>query len=992
MPAYNSAATLARAVESLQAQTVSDWEAIVVDDGSRDDTLRIAEQWAARERRVRVLSQLQSGASVARNTGIAAATGEWVVFLDSDDTLDRRYLSLMSRAADARPNVGAVCCGYRRRDTSGRRTAIYGAPAMNQDPFLVCAGGPPTAIHGIMVRRAILQSVGGFDASLRTNEDWDLWLRVARAGTQFAVVPKPLAEYWNSNASSLTKNGRQMVRDAFVVMRRVRSADPRVPDPIPQYAHGAALGNPLVGLLSCAIWNAGAVIGAENDGRPLLDEVEAGAALMGAATGMSSWLLDGLMLGAQCRLPDLINLWPRLQPGIQAFLRAVADKLRDNALEWALLRALEVELLNLGDFDRDVQLSSARGVILMPRMLLRGFTPAQPTEVVVFRTPWLRPRGLFRFPIVLFGPLSAEELRNFVRRRVLRKVCAKLLANERSRYWMTRIWRLAIVARSKAFEVLHVPNPGRAPLFVFPVPKSFRSRIDELRQSAVPPRVSRPAAATSTHSEPSPVRAADRDLYAEWDEFFATENPWRYDSPYEQLKYDRTLSLLPDTKFERAMELACAEGHFTVKLAPRVERLLAVDIATRALARAQRRCEHFTNIEYLRSDFFAEPLRGTWNLIVCCEVLYYMEGVEQLKSFVQRIAQALEDGGYFLHAHAFEVTDDPRRTGFDWNDPFAASTIVRAFESEPRLRRVRTVTTELYRIDLFQKTSLAAQPAEIELPLATDLDLEVARHIVWNGAIRTRPQVCRERRFHIPVLMYHRVAEEGPEDLSAYRVSAQRLEHQLQFLRRRGFRSITPSEWMEAAQRRGSIRGRPIILSFDDAYLDFHETAWPLIARNGFSAHVFVPTGKLGTRADWDVAYGEPAPLMSWKHIAELAQQGCTFGSHLHTHTAADLMSSAALLEEAVTSRALLESVLDQEVRTVAPPFGAMDARTEQILGLAGYTQMFMDDGGVAPVARAGLSTPRIAINGFDEIETFAAKLGMMHEPPEAADLPMARR
>jgi peptidoglycan/xylan/chitin deacetylase (PgdA/CDA1 family) len=437
------------------------------------------------------------------------------------------------------------------------------------------------------------------------------------------------------------------------------------------------------------------------------------------------------------------------------------------------------------------------------------------------------------------------------------------------------------------------------------------------------------------------------------------------------------------------MELACAEGHFTFKLAQRVDRLLAVDISSKALERAGRRCRQLGNIDYLRSDFFSDPIQGSWNLIVCSEVLYYMEGVEKLKAFVDRVANALEDGGYFLHAHAYEVTDDPSRTGFDWNDPFAAATIVSAFEAEPRLRRVRTITTDLYRVDLFKKTAVALEPETSELPLATDLGLEVARNVVWNGAVRTRPQIyAEERQFSIPVLMYHRVADDGPEDLSAYRVTPRTLEHQLRFLRRRGFRSITPAEWMEAAQSRGSMRGRPIILSFDDAYLDFYATAWQLIARNGFSAHVFVPTGKVGASSDWDAAYGEPAPLMNWEQIAELAEKGCTFGSHLHTHTAADLMSSRALLDEAVGSRAVLEAVIGQEVRTVAPPFGAMDARTEQILGLAGYTQLFADRGNAAPVARASLYTPRIAINGFDGIDAFAEKLGMLNEPPQAADLP----
>jgi peptidoglycan/xylan/chitin deacetylase (PgdA/CDA1 family) len=251
-----------------------------------------------------------------------------------------------------------------------------------------------------------------------------------------------------------------------------------------------------------------------------------------------------------------------------------------------------------------------------------------------------------------------------------------------------------------------------------------------------------------------------------------------------------------------------------------------------------------------------------------------------------------------------------------------------------------------------------------------------------------RPSVAIQRQYELPVLMYHRIATDGPEDLAAHRVSPEALEHQLRFLHRRGFRSISLEEWSHAARHRGYIRGRPVLLTFDDAYLDFYETAWPLIARNGFSAHVFVPAGKVGGTSDWDAQYGEPARVMSWEQLAELGDGGVTFGSGLSTHSAADLLSSAQLLEEAVSSRVRLESATRQTVRTVAPPYGAIDVRTEQIMAFAGYTQVFSGRGAAAPIAQATLHTPRIPINGFDPIETFAKKLGVMHEPPEPADLP----
>jgi peptidoglycan/xylan/chitin deacetylase (PgdA/CDA1 family) len=337
------------------------------------------------------------------------------------------------------------------------------------------------------------------------------------------------------------------------------------------------------------------------------------------------------------------------------------------------------------------------------------------------------------------------------------------------------------------------------------------------------------------------------------------------------------------------------------------------------------------------------------------------------------------------------VTDDPSHTGFDWNDPFGAQTVLRAFCAAQGLVHVRGLSCDLYRIDLFRR----AEPGERDdsrkedtvVPLDSPLEDSVACHVVWNGAIRTRPEAAaRDRAFTVPVLMYHRIADEGPEALAAWRIAPRAFEQQLRFLRRRGFHSLAPVEWMQGAGR-GMIPGRPVMLTFDDAYLDFYRNAWPILARNGFSAHVFVPTGKVGGAADWDAAYGDPAPLMNWEQIAELAAKGCTFGSHMVSHAGADTLSTEALLHEAVLSRAMLEQVVQDEVRSIAPPFGVTDARTEQILEMAGYSRMFLDDGPAAPVLRHRLLTPRVEISGFDDIAAFARKLGMAGEPPESGDL-----
>src|ERR687891_679287 len=92
IPAYDAAETIAETLESVLAQTSRNWEAVVVDDGSHDDTARIVENFTRREKRIRLIRQPNGGEAAARNSGIAAAKHDWLLFLDADDWIAPGYL------------------------------------------------------------------------------------------------------------------------------------------------------------------------------------------------------------------------------------------------------------------------------------------------------------------------------------------------------------------------------------------------------------------------------------------------------------------------------------------------------------------------------------------------------------------------------------------------------------------------------------------------------------------------------------------------------------------------------------------------------------------------------------------------------------------------------------------------------------------------------------------------------------------------------------
>ncbi|HEX7761885.1 MAG TPA: SAM-dependent methyltransferase, partial [Caulobacteraceae bacterium] len=470
-----------------------------------------------------------------------------------------------------------------------------------------------------------------------------------------------------------------------------------------------------------------------------------------------------------------------------------------------------------------------------------------------------------------------------------------------------------------------------------------------------------------------------RDPKAYFEELFREEDPWNYTNRYESLKYEQTLALLPDQPFDNAMEVACAEGHFTRMLAPKVERLLAVDISRKALERAVARCAGLDHVSFKPFDLVSDPFPTGLDLLVCSEVLYYLGDEKRLAAVAQRMAAALAPGGVLISAHAFQLSDDATRTGFDWGDAYGGETISRLFQATPGLRLERSVLTDLYAINLFRRDDRAGPPPIIEHRAhASPLDEDVERHVVWGGAAVTRARAARtERAFEAPVLMYHRIAESGPDALADYRVTPADFQAQMRLLRRHGYHAVTSRDLVDRFARGKPFHGRPVLITFDDGYQDFADHAWPVLKRNDFTAEVFLVTEKVGGRADWDGDHGAAAPLMDWETIRALAREGVNFGSHLATHRAVDTLNSQDLFDEAALSRLTLKAQLGTEVRSVAAPFGIYDDRLPYILSLCGYEAGFTTQEGRASMLHRPLHLPRIEVVGGASLDDFAKSIGL---------------
>jgi len=224
MPAFNAERYLHRAIDSVLRQTLADLELLVVDDGSSDGTVALAQSYAERDPRVRVLTQRNAGPGPARNTGFGAARGRLFAFLDSDDEWDETFLEENAGVLAARPDVDVVVGNARCR--GGARDGQPCRPLRRDGQLITLAEilADETSLFIMAVfRREVVDAIGGFDAALFTNEEYEMWIRAALAGFTFARHTRPLGWY-ACRPDSLSSNDTRMMRGILRVFGKTRPA------------------------------------------------------------------------------------------------------------------------------------------------------------------------------------------------------------------------------------------------------------------------------------------------------------------------------------------------------------------------------------------------------------------------------------------------------------------------------------------------------------------------------------------------------------------------------------------------------------------------------------------------------------------------------------------------------------------------------------------------------------------------------------------------
>lgn len=203
IPLYNKEKTVARALRSVLAQTFQDFEVVVVNDGSTDNSVQVVASIGG-DPRIKLVNQPNAGVAAARNRGVAEAHGEVVAFLDADDEWLPGFLETVRGLVAAHPQSDIFATSYFKVGPDGQRRPTMLASADLSDYFRVASSSePPVNASCVAIKKHALEEIGGFPVGIRSGEDLLTWARLAVRGL-VAYRAEPLAVFYRDGGEAVT--------------------------------------------------------------------------------------------------------------------------------------------------------------------------------------------------------------------------------------------------------------------------------------------------------------------------------------------------------------------------------------------------------------------------------------------------------------------------------------------------------------------------------------------------------------------------------------------------------------------------------------------------------------------------------------------------------------------------------------------------------------------------------------------------------------------
>ncbi len=812
MPAYDAETTLPEALESLQAQTYSAWEAIIVDDGSTDRTAEIAATFAARDGRLRVARQPNAGESAARNAGAAVAKSDWLVFLDADDWLVPTYLERMTGAVSADPDAAVIHCGWVRVARDGEQSPGWFARPV-QDLFPELTRHNCFAVHACMVRRSLAESIGPFDVTLRTCPDWDFWQRIARTAPRFASVPEILACY-RLRPNSAGTHARQVIRDALTVISRGHQSDPRVGSPAARYAQGMPADQAGEAKLEFVCWAAGLAIGQGQPTEPLLDLV-AGERAAVSPERVAELLFLAVPMPTGHLAGAWGHVWPGAETGVDAFLAALEAHVQVPGLA------------------ADARLRLMRKIVTR---MLPAFLSRQRSDPRSVKTE----TGLESHP-PNWARLAAERADKI---EELRGWIGELEAAKEWHDEQRQVWH----RRAEAAERQSGAGGDRAGFRI-----GLTRILRTLRRPPAPAEERSPAApapgppASDPRQKPGP--------FADPRTFEPVSREWGFDRglPVDRYYIERFLARHEQDVNGRVLEIG--DNSYT-------RRFGADRVTTSDVLHVVPGNENATFVgdlvqaDHIPSDAFD-----------CIILTQTLQLIYDVPSALRTVYRVLKPGGVLLATFPGLTRTSQTEWPGSWFWRLTPASAQRIFEAVfPRQSlelashgNVLAASAFLYGLAV---EDLTASELDHEDP---DYDVIITVRAVKPASLTendSRVEVERQKAVQAPsgtaralVLLYHRVAA-GTPDPWQLSVSPDRFDEQMTVLERESTVVRLPHMLQEVAK--GSMAqtmGRSLVaITFDDGYADNLYDALPLLEKHGLPATVFVCTGPIAQGAEfwWD--------------------------------------------------------------------------------------------------------------------------------------------
>jgi glycosyltransferase involved in cell wall biosynthesis len=243
IPSYNYGQFISQTLDSLLAQSYQNWECIIVDDGSTDNTSDIVARYQSRDRRFKGIKQANRGLSAARNVGLKKAAGEYIQFLDADDLLEKRKIEHHLEYLEDYPEVDIVYGSAKYFRTDNPLERRYSNREEDTPWMPEVSGSGKEVLHALLlnnimvvsaplIRREVIEEVGYFDTTIKVIQDWHYWIRCAARGKRFQFLEKEETLSlirWHPDSLSQRGNNRnriKMIEELFLMRRKIKKVIP----------------------------------------------------------------------------------------------------------------------------------------------------------------------------------------------------------------------------------------------------------------------------------------------------------------------------------------------------------------------------------------------------------------------------------------------------------------------------------------------------------------------------------------------------------------------------------------------------------------------------------------------------------------------------------------------------------------------------------------------------------------------------------------------